>query len=145
MKTNHLASMMLSIVLASAASIAVAECPSNANALRDTVKVRDAGVLAALLESIPGQIRKAGGVDRYVATIAALRTTTEQQRDQWGQTARSSFGGGGDALQWPNGCSWPASGTYCNALAVYQMSVDALAIYDFYADAAACFRSAGMQ
>jgi hypothetical protein len=145
MKSHHHGAMTLFIALISVSRIAIAACPTDASSLQGAIKVRDSGVLAALSEPIATQIRKAGSIDRYSAAIAALRSETEQQREQWGRTARNSYGGGGDPLAWPNGCSWPASGTYCSALAVYQMSVDALAIYDFYADAATCFRSAGMQ
>lgn len=90
----------------------MAACPADASSLAPSIKVRDTGVLAALGESIPGQIKKAGGVDRYAAAIEAMKAESEQQRDQWRKTAQGSYGGGGNALAWPNGCSLPASGTY---------------------------------
>ena len=136
------------VLIASAWAIAgasLAACPPDASSLASSIKVRDAGVLGALGEPIPGQIQKAGGVDRYIAAIEALSLEASQQRDQWKKAAQGSYGGGGDALAWPNGCSWPAAGTYCNALAVYQMNVDALVIYDFYGSAASCYRGEGMR
>ena len=115
--SHHFVRVVLVGVALAASGVSQAACPADATSLASEIKVRDPGVLAALRDSIPGQIRKAGGAARYAGAIEALKLESIQQRDQWKRTAQSTYGGAGNALAWPNGCSWPASGTYCNALA----------------------------
>ena len=71
--SHHIVRVFLFGVVLAATEHSQAACPADATSLASEIKVRDPGVLAALGDSIPGQIRKVGGAARYAAAIEALK------------------------------------------------------------------------
>jgi hypothetical protein len=116
-------------------------CPREMSHLASRMRTTEAR--SNLGQPVRDMISKAGGVDRAIAMTHAQMREYERTRDDARQSAISSYGGSGPALQGP--CRPGQSGIYCSSAQMYFMMEDSILYTSEVGKALSCYKSAGLR